>query len=257
MVGLPLASMRIPAPDPSLVGLVEQAFRERGVDLARVGLAWARASPAVALVPAFGLRALPTAARGVLGLALAATIFPALPPVAAHAGPFWLSAVQEALSGLPIATAAAIPLWAATMAGGVADTLRGSNETHPAPTVEGEASPMGIAFSLLAGAMFLATGGASRIAAALAAPAAPFPPLLRVTEDLAAGIAIAVAIGAPLLAASIVIEVAGALIARAATPAQLHLLLAPLRALALLAVLAITLQRMSEVLASVVVHARI
>jgi type III secretory pathway component EscT len=233
---------------------VEEAFRARGVDLARVGMAWARATPAVTLVPAFGLRALPTAARGVLGLALAAAIFPALPPVSAYEGPLWVGLLAEVARGVPVAIGAAVPLWAATMAGGVADALRGSSDAHPAPTVEGDASPMGVAFSLLACSMFFATGGPARIASALAQKAPEPHAALRAFEDIAGGITIAVALGAPLLAASVVIEVAGALIARAATPAQLHLLLAPLRALAMLAVLGLVLAKTSEALAAVVAH---
>ena len=240
----------------SLIALFERAFAAQGVDLARVGLAWARASPAVAIVPAFGLQALPMAARGVLSVALAAAIFPALPPVVdASGGPFYALLLREVIAGLPVAIAAAVPLWAASMAGGVADALRGSSETASAPTVEGSASPLGIAFSLLACGMFLATGGPARVAAALISPTTDLHPVLRAASDITSGITIAVAIAAPLLAASIVIEVAGALIARAATPAQLHLVLAPLRSLALLGVLAITFQRMSEALAAVVAHA--
>lgn len=255
MVGVDAVMVAVPS--ESFIVVIEQAFRERGVNLARVGLAWARASPAVMIVPAFGLKALPATARIVLAVALAAAIFPALPPVTREMGPYWVALLGEAIRGLPIALAAAIPLWAATMAGGVADTLRGSNETRSAPTLEGDATPMAIALSLLAGEMFLVSGGVSRVAAALAKPVMMDHPMLVVADDLAGGIGIAVAIGAPLLAASIVIEVAGALIARAATPAQLHQLLAPLRALALLAVFAVALQRMSEVLAAVVVHARL
>ena len=246
---------------PSIVGLVDAAFRERGVDLARLGMAWARATPVVTLVPAFGLKALPTAARGVLALALAAAIFPALPPAPPADGPMWVGLIGQVLRGVPVAIAAAVPLWAATMAGGVVDALRGTSDTSPAPTVEGGATPMGIAFSLLACSMFFATGGPARVAGVLALPVADSVPalpatltVLRVTQDFTGGITIAVALAAPLLAASVVVEVAGALIARAAAPAQLHLLLAPLRALALLGVLAIVLTKMSEVLAAVVAH---
>ena len=53
----------------------------------------------------------------------------------------------------------------------------------------------------------------------------------------------------PLLAASVVIEVAAALVARAASPAQVHALLAPLRALGVLAVTAIAFERIATVLA--------
>ena len=50
-------------------------------DLSAIGLAWARFAPALAIVPAFGLRALPVPARAILGIALAAGIHPALVPV--------------------------------------------------------------------------------------------------------------------------------------------------------------------------------
>src|SRR5580700_3879875 len=103
---------------PSVVGTVADAFAQSGIDLAALGLAWARVMPAVTLVPAFGLRALPAPARAVMGLAFAASIFPAMAPVAAGATQPWaLLAVVEIVRGLPVALAAAIPLWAATMAG--------------------------------------------------------------------------------------------------------------------------------------------
>jgi type III secretory pathway component EscT len=242
---------------PSLVGLVEEALRARGVDLARLGLAWARATPAVTLVPAFGLRALPTVARGVLAVTLAVAIFPALPAASSAGGPLWIALLGQVAAGVPVAIAAAVPLWAATMAGGVADALRGMSDSTAPPTVEGSATPTGVALSLLACSMFFATGGPARIATALALSTGDLHPVLRASEDISHGISIAVALGGPLLAASVVVEVAGALIARAATPAQLHLLLAPLRALALLGVLAIVFSRMSEALAAVVAHARL
>lgn len=242
---------------PSLVVLVEEALRACGVDLARLGMAWARATPAVTLVPAFGLRALPVVARGVLGVALAVAIFPALPQASPTSGLLWVGLLEQVAAGLPVAIAAAVPLWAATMAGGVADALRGMSDTSAAPTVEGSATPTGIVLSLLACGMFFATGGPARVAMALALSPGDLHPVLRASEDITHGITIAVALGAPLLAASVVVEVAGALIARAATPAQLHLLLAPLRALALLGVLAVVFSKMSEALAAVVAHARL
>jgi type III secretory pathway component EscT len=79
--------------------------------------------------------------------------------------------------------------------------------------------------------------------------------VLAAVSDISAGITLAVALAGPLLAASVVIEVAGALIARAASPAQVHLLLAPLRALTLLFVLAFSFDRMATFLASAVEHA--
>jgi type III secretory pathway component EscT len=241
---------------PSLISTVADGFARSGVDLARLGLAWARAAPSVTLVPAFGLRALPAAARGVLGLALAAAVFPALPPIADGVVPWPLLALRQMALGLPVAVAAAVPLWAATMAGGVADALRGGSSSFvAAPTVEAGSTPLGVPLSLLASALFLATGGPARVVLALALRPAAAHPVLAAVGDLAAGITLAVAVGGPLLAASIVIEVAGALVARAASPAQLHLLLAPVRALCLLAVMAVVLDRIAVVLAVAAEHA--
>ena len=80
-----------------------------------------------------------------MALAFAACIFPALAPVAAASSQPWaVLALAEVARGLPVAIAAAVPLWAATMAGGVADALRGSQETPSVPTVEGKATPLGV-----------------------------------------------------------------------------------------------------------------
>jgi flagellar biosynthesis protein FliR len=236
-------------PSPSIVGTLAEAFDSAPIDLAALGLAWARAMPVVTLVPAFGLRAVPAPARAVMGLALAASIFPALAPIAASSSQPWIVlALEEVARGLPVALAAAVPLWAASMAGGVADALRGSQETPGAPTVEGRATPLGVLFSLLACAIFLSTGGPARVASALALHPVGAHPLVAAVDDLVGGITLAVAVGGPLLVASVVVELAAALIARAASPAQVHALLAPLRALATLAVLGLLLQRLAVAL---------
>jgi type III secretory pathway component EscT len=74
-------------------------------------------------------------------------------------------------------------------------------------------------------------------------------PVLRASHDLAGGIALAVALGGPVLAASVVIEIGAGLVARASAPAQIQVLLAPARALAILVVLAVSLDRIAEALA--------
>jgi type III secretory pathway component EscT len=238
---------------PSLIGTVVDTFSRAGIDLAPLGLAWARTMPAVTLGPAFGLRALPAPARAVLGLTLAACIFPALAPIEAGSSMPWpILAVGEVARGLPIAIAAAVPLWAATVAGGVADALRGAQEAPSVPTVEGQATPMGITLSLLASAIFLATGGPARVVAALSERPVMAHPVLAAVDDLAGGITLSVALGGPLLAAAVVIEVAGALVARAASPAQVHTLIAPLRALGTLAIMGIVLERLAVTLAKVI-----
>lgn len=219
-------------------------------ELEAIGLAWARVMPTVTLVPAFGLRALPAAGRGVLGLAIAAGIYPALAPIAAArpGSPWILLALEQVILGLPVALAAAIPLWAATMAGGLVDSLRGAQDGAGSAVVEGRASSFGILLSLFASAVFLATGGPARAASALATYDLPAHPLLSASHDIVSGITLAVAIGGPVLAASLVLEIAFALVARAASPAQVHALFAPVRALGLLAVVAVVLERVGSLL---------
>ncbi len=239
---------------PSLLGDVALAFQDAGVDLGALGLAWARAMPSVVIVPAFGLKALSQSARAVIALALAGTIFPAL-ATATEADvhvPWALALFGQVLAGLPVAIAAAVPLWAATMAGGLVDVLRGSQAELSVSVVEGKASPMGVPFSILASFIFLGTGGPARIAGALANHPLTDHPLVSVAHDLSGGVAIAVSLGGPLLAAALVLEVAAALVAKASAPAQIHALLAPLRALALLSVMAIVLDRVVAAMALVI-----
>jgi type III secretory pathway component EscT len=238
---------------PSVVDTVVDAFARSGVDLGALGLAWARAMPSVVLVPAFGLRALPIPARMVMGLAFAASVLPAIAPVASSAPEPWpVLLLLEAARGLPVALAAAVPLWAATMAGGVVDALRGSQETLNVPTVEGRATPLGVPLSLLGCAIFLATGGPARVVSALALRPVAAHPLLAAADDIVAGVTLAVALGGPLLAAAVVVEMGAALVARAASPAQVHALLAPLRALGTLTVMAVVFERLATVLAKAV-----
>lgn len=227
-----------------------EALSRSGVDLEALGLAWARVLPAVTLVPAFGLRALPAPARPVMALAMGASILPSVVPAAASSREPWIVlAVVEAARGLPVAIAAAVPLWAATMTGGLADALRGAPESVSMPTVEqpqqgqGRTSPLGVLMSLLACSIFLATGGPARIALALARPAAGEAPIRAAADTLVSGITLAVALGGPLLAASVVIEVAAALLARATSPTQIAAVVAPFRTLAILAVFAVLLDR--------------
>ncbi len=239
---------------PSLLATTIANLASAGVDVAGLGLAWARVMPTVAIVPAFGLRALPPPARAVMALAFAATVLPAaVPQATTPSHPWVLLLAAELARGLPVALAAAIPLWAATMAGGVADVLRGSpQETQGLPTMEGRATTLGIPLSLLACVFFLAGGGPARAVTALAFDAPPAQPALAVASNLVSGITLAMALAAPLLAASIVVEITAALVARAAAPAQVHALLAPLRAIATLALFAIVFERVAGVLARAV-----
>ncbi|HWL85045.1 MAG TPA: flagellar biosynthetic protein FliR [Polyangiaceae bacterium] len=238
------------APATSLLGAVIRAFAEEGVDLSALGLAWARALPTVALVPAFGMRALPSPVRVVLALTLALCIFPAAAVghgIPAHE-PWPLLVLENVLRGVPIALAAAIPLWAATMAGNLVDSLRGTTDMWNFEPFAGKTSHLGMLFALLAATLFLESGGPSRVALALATSELPAHPILAAVRDLVAGLTLAVALAGPLLAASLVLEVAASLVARAAYPAQIHALFPPLRALVLLIVIAAVLDRIAVVL---------
>ncbi|HKQ71731.1 MAG TPA: flagellar biosynthetic protein FliR [Polyangiaceae bacterium] len=232
--------------DASLMETIARLFEEHGIDLAAWGLAWARVAPLVAIVPAFGLRALSVPIRATTALLLAALILPALRPEVHGPLPGAVLVLLELARGTVVAVSAAVPLWAATMAGGVVDALRGSEELLTMPTVEGRAPLLGVLFSLLAATIFLGMGGPSHVVAALASvPFSLESAASRSASDIARGVGVAVSLAAPLLAASVIVEVAGALVVRAASPAHLQIVLAPIRSLALLALAAILLQRIA------------
>jgi type III secretory pathway component EscT len=236
----------------SLLEALAHLFASNGFDLVAWGLAFARVLPILVIVPAFGLRALSVPVRLAAALVLSAVIVPAIPPGGSTVLPWPPLLLFELARGTLIAIAAALPLWSATMAGGIIDALRGVQEQVEAPTVEGRPSPLGVLFALLAATIFLGMGGPARLVGILVAP----PPRLedgvaRAVANLAAGIGIATAIAAPLLAASLILELAGALVARAASPAHLSSSLAPVRSLALLGLTAIFLDRIAAFLAIV------
>jgi type III secretory pathway component EscT len=155
----------------------------------------------------------------------------------------------ESAHGLPIAVSAATALWAASMAGGLVDNLRGSRESLSMPTAEADATPLAVLFGLLVAIVFLESGGAARIATLVASSELRFESLLLQTvRHLTHGVELAVLVAAPLLAASVVLDVASALITRAASPAYVQQLVAPLRAIVLLAATALLLDRMLALL---------
>lgn len=236
---------------PGIVESLSFVLRERGVDLGALGIAWARALPTVVAVPAFGLRALPLPLRAILGATLAVAVFPAMVPLAASRAdePWIFAAFEQVVAGVPIAIATAVPLWAATMAGGAIDTVRGTDTRRDFPVVERGATEIGVFFSLLASAIFLATGGPSRVASALVTAHLGASPLVGAAHDLAAGIGASVAIAMPILAAAIVLDAGVALTTRAAAPAPAAALVAPAKSLGLLVILALVLDRLARVIA--------
>ncbi|HEY3666684.1 MAG TPA: flagellar biosynthetic protein FliR [Polyangiaceae bacterium] len=236
-----------PLIDPAHI--LQPALSALGVDLRGWALAWARVTPALTLVPAFGLNALPAATRAALGLSLAVAIAPSLAPAQLSA-PFAVALLFEAARGLPVALAAAGVLWAAGMAGGLADNIRGARETQALPVVDEDTSPLGALLALLVALLFLESGGAARVAAALSSNVSVSHGLLwHVALGLTHSVELALAVASPVVAVSIVVEVANALIARAVTPAHISTLLAPLRSILILGAFALLFDRMTVLLA--------
>lgn len=215
-------------------------------------LGFARAIPSVTLIPAFGLSAVPAPTRLVLGLSLGLCIAPALAERADSAGIFVVAMGREALIGLPVALLAALATYVATMAGGLIDDLRGGRESVTLPVLPEQLPPVSVLFGLLASLAFLELGGAARVVGALASPllGARFS-WLAVVQAFAGSVELAFAIAAPLAVACVLLEAASALIARAATPAFIGPVLAPLKSVALLAVLALVFERVAELIAVV------
>jgi flagellar biosynthesis protein FliR len=238
--------------DPAQI--LPQALASLGVDLRGWALAWARVSPALTLLPAFGLTALPAQSRAALGLALAISIAPALQPAQLSA-PFGLALLLEAARGLPVALSAAGVLWAAGMAGGLTDNLRGARETQTLPVVDEDVSPLGALLSLLVALIFLEGGGAARVVAALAtSPAISHGLLWQIAAGLTHSVELALAVASPIVAVSIVVELSNALLARSATPAHVAALLAPLRSVLILVAFALLFERMTSLLAAIALH---
>jgi type III secretory pathway component EscT len=216
-----------------------------GPELRAWSLAWVRALPIVTIVPAFGLAAVALPIRLGLAAALALAAVPALRPMAADGSPFVVALLREAAAGLPVAIGSAAILWAAVMAGGLADDLRGGREAPELPLLDEPLPPLSALFGLFAAVGFIEVGGMARLAQALAAPALQTT-WASAAERLAASIGIAVAIAAPLVVGALLVEIANALVARSASPAYVLPLLAPLRSVAVLTVLWVSFDRMAE-----------
>lgn len=206
-------------------------------------LGGAKVMPVVLLVPAFGLRALPIGARVGLALTMGLSVAPALPQSSAQ--PLGLALALEALSALPIALSAAAALWAASMAGSFVNELRQARGMSHLPVVPRDTRPTGALFGLVAAIAFLQTGGPVRVVSALSRQALQGQPLLtRVVRDLLSGVHIALAMVVPFLVASVLFELTVALVARALNPARLELIWAPVRAVFILIILAVVLERL-------------
>lgn len=236
-------------PPPSLADALAAVFAEIGVDPRAWALGFARATPAVTLIPAFGLAAVPASTRLVLGLAFGLCVAPALAETASHSGSLLVGLGREALVGLPVALLGSLSAYVAMMAGGLVDDLRGGRESVTLPSLPEPLPPVAVLFALLSCVAFLETGGAARVAAALSRPvlAAGYS-WTAVIQACSGAVELAFAIAAPLVVASVLLEAASALIARAASPAFIGPVLSPLKSVAVLGILALVLERIAELL---------
>jgi type III secretory pathway component EscT len=220
-------------------------------ELARAGLdptswarAWARTIPSLVLIPALGLPAFPFALRAAFALMLGAIVALGLVPGPDSSVPLLVTLGSELARGVPVALSIAICLWGASMAGHLVDELRGGRALAHSPFDVAPASPIGVLLSLAAAVAFLELGGPSRLTEALAS-ARPLgeQDLPAVARDLAYGLRFAVVLAGPLLALVPFVELLHALMARATHPIGIAVVMTPLKAMALLATVALLLDR--------------
>lgn len=230
---------------------VEQALAtlaEAWPELGRLLLVWARLAPAVLIVPAFGLRAVIAPVRIALAVALALAAGSGAVPGAVGAPLTAVGLARELFAGLPVALTAAAALWAASMAGGLADTLRGERSSVMLPNLPEGTTPLGTLLGILVAIAFLESGGTIALVRAALAGEPSASALVGAAVALHGGIGLAIAVAMPLVVVSIVAEVAFALTARAANPAHLMAVLAPARSVVVLGAVALLLDRAVELL---------
>jgi type III secretory pathway component EscT len=230
--------------------LIEAVARElaaSGIDLWAWLACWARLLPSLLLIPAFGLPAFPIVIRVGFACVLAAVVAPSLPLEPPAEGPLLLMLGAEFARGVPVALSAAFCVWAALMAGNLVDELRAGPARQRSPFDPAEAaSPVGVLLSLAASVAFFRLGGPARLADALAA-SRPLhqQDLAAVAALLAHGVQFAVVLAGPLLALVPFLELLHALVARVAFPLSIDSVFVPLKAIALLGVVALLLDRIA------------
>lgn len=200
-------------PTQELATVTLREFRESGLDLSAWSMASARMLPTVLIVPAFGAGFLPIAVRFGIGVALAASIAPVMqgPPAGSVLStPSFLALIGEALRGVPVAVAAASSLWAAMVAGGLADT------TLPLPSRRSRAAtgPLSGLLGLAASVVFLETAGPERVAERLSSTLVPLAAVRAGVRDLTAGLDVGVSLALPILVVALTMDVAVALAER-------------------------------------------
>lgn len=231
--------------------------------LVPIALATVRLVPATMMLPLFGGRALPASARTPILAVLVVGASPALldlrAPAALGTG-LVLAALRELFLGILLAIVLSTPFVAAEHAGRILDQARGASSSEVnAMDGSGRATPLSELFRWTFGAAFVAAGGLRAVIQALAASFARFPvdpspttippatTLLDLAvrysaESLASGLTLASAGLLALVAA----ETAVAIASRVAAPWAQSNVAAPVRALAVLVAVALSLRPLEE-----------
>jgi type III secretory pathway component EscT len=234
-------------PEGIVDALVEEAGRN-GPGFAAWGVAWARIAPTVLFVPAFGLGVLPVALRIAIGFSLAVAVAPAVHPAGALVGPAWPAALlREAAFGIPVAIAASVPVWAATVAGGVADTAIFGRLGAGRRSFARDATPLGTLLGIAVSVVWLRGPGLTEAVTALGRPE-PGGAWSRAVFELAAGLDVGCAVGAPLLVVALLVDLATLVAARESAVLRSPAVARPLRALVVLLGAAALLDRMAAAL---------
>ncbi|NRA34392.1 MAG: flagellar biosynthetic protein FliR [Polyangiaceae bacterium] len=224
-------------------------FGPEAAELHAWGIAFARLLPTMFLLPAFGLGLMPTSVRWAIGGALALALCPAILASGGTSEVEWgAAAVARAmLSGMPVAVSAAVPLWVAITAGGMAHDLLGQGHAgaEPAPCH----IPLGFLFLLVGSFVFLQSGALMPVLARLAAVDDSWS-LIGIAEKITAGISLAVAVAAPIAVAAVVVDLTLALMQRQLPNLSVSMVLAPVRAVVLLGAVALSLDGMLWVLSA-------
>lgn len=234
--------------------------------LAGLGLALARCLPVTWMVPAFGGRVLMASVRVGFGVALALLALPtvlagggasALGPVALAA---WMA--REAAVGVTLALLLSLAFRAAEAAGRIVDVVRGANVGEVLAPLSGEReSPASLLTGMLAVVVFAELGGLPRLAEALARSYEVLPvggwadatawrgAIARVMVIAGGLLETAVGLAAPIIVAVLLTDVVLGLMARAAPGIPVYFVGLPLKGLAALGVLLVSLGTLRAALA--------
>jgi len=217
---------------------------------AAVGLLAARALPLPWLIPAFGGQNIPAQMRLGVGFGLAVIALPGLPvlsPSLYTPSVLLMMLIREIGVGLTLGFVTGLIFRAAEMAGRLIDTTRGANMSEViAPATGARSSPMGVLFLLLSVMVFFSIGGVTHIARALArsydvVPVAVGTSALRLSEAsslafvlwaVAGLLEAALGLAAPVIVAGLVADVVLGSIARLVPQVPVYFLGLPLKALA-------------------------